>query len=233
MMGKILWGLGILALIPVVLLLVYPRPVDHTPAWVFEGDASLLDYCDLPILDGSGRLAADIPQGHTPGCGYEQFPQPILKYCTEPLTLGATDLRGLWFQEDGLQEDGLQEGESQPDRQRARHLERIEQCGNRVVITTSGVIHDMTTDGSLAGASDDVRPLKLGPLELCIRTSATTEWHAGRLAFYALGGPQVVSRHLNESGELLWEYPSRGTVRMKRICRLPRAFAPLTQRKQP
>lgn len=200
--------LGILLLIPCILFLAlvfYPRPIDETPAWVFEGDARTIDYCDLPTLDGSGLLAADIPQGHTPECGWKIFPQPILRDCTEPLPEGAEDLRGLWQQAEGG---------------RAGHVERVEQCGNRVVITAAGVIHDLTTDGRLAGASNDVRPVQIGPFELCLRTSATTEWKDGHLEFYAFGGPLVVSRYLD--GELLvWEYPQFGTTRMRRICQIP------------
>ena len=152
---------GTIIAVPVILfitLLAYPRPVDNTPDWVFEGDAGLIDYCDLPNLDGSGLLAKDFAQGHTPNCGYTRFPQPILRGCTEPLPEGASDLRGLWQQVGG------------------GHVERVEQCGNRVVVTSSGLIHDMTTDDNLSGASDDVRPIRIGPMDLCIRTSATTAW---------------------------------------------------------
>lgn len=200
--------LGIIVAVPMLLfitLLVYPRPVDHTPDWVFEGDASRIDYCELPDLDGSGLLARDIPQAHTPACGYKEFPQPVLKHCTEPLTDGSEDLRGLWQQVEGG---------------RVGHLERIEQCGNRVVVTAAGLIHDLTTDGKLAGASNDVSPLKIGPFDLCIRTSATTQWKNGRLEFYAFGGPKVVERYIH-NGDLYWHYPSIGTTRMKRICQLP------------
>jgi hypothetical protein len=194
--------------IPIVifaLLLFYPRPADKTPAWVFEGDSSNIDYCELPVLDGKGLLAKDIPQGHTPGCGWTKFPQPILRDCTEPLSEGSSDLRGLWQQVEGG---------------RSGHVERVEQCGNRFVVTASGLIHDLTTDGEFSGASDDVRPIKLGPFNFCIRTSATTGWHKGKLEFYALGGPRVVSRYMQD-GDLLWEYPTVGTTRMRRICRLP------------
>ena len=59
---------------------------------------------------------------------------------------------------------------------RAGHFERIEQCGNRFVVTSGGVIHDVTTDRKLAGASNDVRPARLGPFDLCIRTTASTGW---------------------------------------------------------
>ena len=64
-----------------MILLFYPRPEDHTPARIFEGDAHAIDYCDLPVLDGSGLMAGDFPQGHTPNCGYEKFPMPVLAGC--------------------------------------------------------------------------------------------------------------------------------------------------------
>ncbi|MCZ6659765.1 MAG: hypothetical protein O7C67_20960 [Gammaproteobacteria bacterium] len=119
MLQKLLITLSILVAIPILLFLVlvfYPRPVDETPAWVFEGDAATIDYCDLPVLDGSGLMAADIPQGHTPNCGWTKFPQPILKYCTEPLSEGAADQRGLWQQVEGG---------------RMGHIERVESSSPR------------------------------------------------------------------------------------------------------
>lgn len=91
-MGKFLITSAILTSIPVLLFLVlwlYPRPLDTTAPWVFSGDVTDIDYCDLPVLDGSGLMSKDIPQAHTPGCGYTEFPQPILKDCTEPLPEGA------------------------------------------------------------------------------------------------------------------------------------------------
>ena len=200
--------LSVVVAIPVLLVLAlffYPRPLDETPAWVFEGDAASLAYCALPALDGSGLTAAEIPQGHTPNCGYEEFPQPILKGCTEPLMEGADDLRGLWQQTEGG---------------RVGHVERIEQCGNRVVVTAGGLIPDMTGAGKLSGSSNDVGRFRLGPLRLCVRTTATTEWHEKQLHFYAFGGPHVVSRYL-EGDELVWIYPSFGATRMQRICKLP------------
>ncbi|GIS69555.1 MAG: hypothetical protein CM1200mP9_03760 [Gammaproteobacteria bacterium] len=118
---------------------------------------------------------------------------------------GADDLRGLWQQTSGG---------------RVGHIERIEQCGNRFVVTAGGLIHDMTGDGKLSGSSNDVGRFPLGPLRLCLRTSATTEWHEKKLHFYAFGGPRVVSRYM-EGDELVWIYPGFGVTRMKRICKLP------------
>ena len=67
------------------------RPPLTTDPATLAGDGSELNYCDLPELDGSGKLAIDIPKGNTPGCGYEHFPLPILAQCTEPLVEGADD----------------------------------------------------------------------------------------------------------------------------------------------
>ena len=70
-------------------------PLTIDPA-TLAGDGSQINYCELPVLDGRGLTASDIPKGNTPGCGYSQFPLPVLKDCTEPLSEGADDIRGLW-----------------------------------------------------------------------------------------------------------------------------------------
>jgi hypothetical protein len=81
-------------------------------------------------------LAADIAVVYTPAGGYgDKMPPPILAGCNEPLSDGAPDLRGLW-QVVGPEIDG----ETVPNTGQVR---RIEQAGNRIVITSGGVIHDM------------------------------------------------------------------------------------------
>ena len=92
-----------------------------------SGDGSALNYCELPQLGGLGKRAVDIPKGNTPGCGYDHFPMPVLTQCTEPLPMGADDIRGLWIGVTG----------------KVGHVERVEQCGARTVITSSGLIHDV------------------------------------------------------------------------------------------
>ena len=77
------------------------RPPLETDPQTLAGDGSKLNYCELPVLDGSGKLAAGIPKGNTPGCGYDHFPLPILAECTEPLADGADDIRGLWIGVEG------------------------------------------------------------------------------------------------------------------------------------
>ena len=65
------------------------------------GDGSLINYCEMPILNSQGKLAMDIPKGNTPGCAYDHFPLPVLSDCTEPLVNGADDIRGLWIGVEG------------------------------------------------------------------------------------------------------------------------------------
>ena len=89
-----------------------PRPLDTTDKSIFEGNGRNVDYCALPVLDGSGKRANDIPKAYTPGCALEDVPLPILAECTEPLAPGVVDMRGLWKGVSG----------------RVGHLERIEQC---------------------------------------------------------------------------------------------------------
>ena len=72
------------------------RPPLTTDPITLAGDGSLINYCELPLLDGSAKQAAEIAKGNTPGCGYKHFPLPILAQCTEPLVEGAADIRGLW-----------------------------------------------------------------------------------------------------------------------------------------
>ncbi|MEM7018685.1 MAG: hypothetical protein AAF512_15255 [Pseudomonadota bacterium] len=133
-----------LFLILVIGLAVYafgwPRPADTTDPAIFLQDGRTVNYCELPELDGSGKSADEIPKAYTPGCSYEQIPMPILAECTEPLAQGVVDMRGLWLGISG----------------REGHLERIEQCGNRVVVTAYGIIHDFRVDGTLKNGARDV-----------------------------------------------------------------------------
>ncbi len=190
-----------LVLIPVggiATLFVLPRPADTTEASVLEGDGSTVDYCDFQELSGSTVTADDIPVAYTPGCSWEVFPMPVLDRCTEPLGPGVEDLRGLWQATSGL----------------FRHVEPIEQCGDRVVVTSAGIIHDMRADGTLRNGANDVNPS-------CMRIFAAAEWVDGALVMRPLGGPFAhVTRH-REGDELVWDYPVAGVTRMKRICRLP------------
>ena len=173
------------------------------------GDGSTIDYCDLPELDGSGKRAVDIPKGNTPGCGYAHFPLPVLAQCTEPLQAGADDIRGLWL--------GVSGGH-------VGHVERVEQCGGRTVITAAGIIHDYgpnSTGGLNTNDTEGSVLFSIGDREYCLRTSASMIWENSVLNFHVFGwGPVVVKRYL-DGGQLVWEYADGSTTRLDRLCNLP------------
>lgn len=184
-------------------------PLTIDPA-TLSGDGSVIDYCQLPLLDGSGKMAADIPKGNTPGCGYSHFPLPILRECTEPLPEHAADMRGLWVGVTG----------------KHGHVERIEQCGARTVVTSSGIIHDSgpnSTGGFNTNDTEGSVLFTIGDKEYCPRTSAGMYWNNGVLDFRIFGwGPVVVRRYM-DGEQLVWEYVDGSLTRMDRICELPEA----------
>lgn len=212
---RIRWLIVPLALLLGAALLLFwlaffsPRPPLTIDPATLAGDGSVLNYCDLPELDGSGRMAAEIPKGNTPGCGYSHFPLPILAQCTEPLPEGADDIRGLWI---GVEGDYV------------GHVERVEQCGSRTVVTSSGIIHDYGPNSTAGLNTDDTEGSVLfliGDREYCTRSSASMIWEAGVLNFYAFGwGPLAVKRY-RDGDQLVWEYADGSTTRMDRICDLP------------
>ena len=183
-------------------------PLTIDPA-TLAGDGSTVDYCVLPALDGSGRSSFEIPKGNTPGCGYEHFPLPVLADCTEPLPEDAADIRGLWL--------GVEGGH-------VGHVERVEQCGRRVVVTSSGIIHDYGPNSTAGLTTNDTEGsvlFTIGEREFCPRTSASMIWNEGVLDFHVFGwGPVVVRRYL-DGEQLIWEYADGSTTRMDRICTLP------------
>ena len=182
-------------------------PLTMDPA-VLQGDGSSLNYCALPALDGSGKTAREIPKGNTPGCAYAHFPLPVLAECTEPLPMGAADIRGLWRGISG----------------KVGHVERVEQCGERVVVTTSGIIHDLGPNATGGQTSNDTEGsvfFTIGDTEYCPRTSAGARWQDEVLSFRALGWGPVVVRRYRDGEHLVWEYIDGSTTRLERLCTLP------------
>jgi hypothetical protein len=94
----------------------------------------------------------DIPVAHTPPGGYaDKLPARILGGCATPLVSGAPDLRGLW------QVVEVEAGdEVVADHPALGHVQRIEQCGDRMVVTAGGVVHDMRCDGTEEHGVHDV-----------------------------------------------------------------------------
>jgi hypothetical protein len=156
--------------------------------------AQLEQSCAFPPLDGAGATADEIPVAHTPHCGYTTFPAPVLAACHEPLAAGVPDLRGVWL--DASRPHG--------------HLERIEQCGDRVTITAGGVVHDMRTDNSYADGVNDVSARG------CVPISVRAEFVSGVHTLHPKWLPLTVTRRL-EGNTLMWDYPT-GVYRLTRLC---------------
>jgi alpha-beta hydrolase superfamily lysophospholipase len=83
----------------------------------------------------------------------------------------------------------------------------------RIVVTSSGIIHDIRADGTLAHGANDVNPS-------CMRIFAAGQWVRGVFELHPFGGPALVRRR-RDGDELVWDYPGIGTTRMRRICRVP------------
>ena len=156
-----------------------------------------------------GLAAGDIPVEHTPPGGYGgEMPPPVLAGCDEPLVDGAPDLRGLWSVVT-VEVDGEDAG---PDHPAIGHLQRIEQCGDRIVVTGGGVVHDMRCDGTETNGVNDVA-------EFDFKTPITVvaTYEDGAHTLRPVGLPIEVTRRLD--GEtLVWSYLSF-TARLERISR--------------
>ena len=210
LLSRLATGVAILVAAAFWMLFFSARPPLTIDPATLAGDGSSIDYCKLPVLDGSGKMAVDIAKGNTPGCSYDHFPLPILRECTEPLPADADDIRGLWLGVSG----------------KVGHVERVEQCGARTVVTSSGIIHDSGPNSTGGFNSNDTEGSVLftvGDTEYCPRSSAGKFWNNGVLDFKVFGwGPVVVRRYM-DGDQLIWEYADGSTTRMNRLCQLPEA----------
>ncbi len=142
-------------------------------------------------------LADDIPVAFTPTGGWSgSWPDPILAECTEPLVDGAPDLRGMWRVIDVTDDAGA----PLPEHNALGHLQRIEQCGNRLVVTAGGVIHDMRCDGTEANGVHDVAEFdKQTPINV------VASYEDGVHVLRPVGLPIEVTRW-RDGEHALWKY---------------------------
>ena len=166
-------------------------------------------------------MADDLPVANTPPGGYgNSFPPPVLATCTEPLVKGAPDLRGIWKTVSAKR--GGKPVAS--DDRILNYVERIEQCGNRIVDMGGGTIADARADGT---AKSGVHDVSVFDYKTPIRVIASYEGNT--FALRPLLIPHVnltlpgviVTRTLNPDGTMLWTRPDRGgmTVLLRRIGR--------------
>ena len=142
----------------------------------------------------STQVSSDsIPVATTPKGGWgEAWPAPVLAGCDEPLADEAPDLRGVWKVVDGPF---------------VGHIERIEQAGQRVVITATGIIHDMVADGTLERGVNDVDPTG-GAVSVAAR------FNDGRLDLFPNNMRRAVVTRYLDGDEMVWRYgPYRNRLR--------------------
>ena len=148
--------------------------------------------------------ANSIPIAHTPPGGWTgEMPPLVLAACTEPLVANAADVRGRG-EAFAVAVDG------EPI-ELQRHVERIKQCGNRVVITAGGVIHDMRADGTLENGVNDVSARGFAPI------SVAASFEDGVLVLRPNNTFVAVTRRL-EGDVLVWNMlPLKRVTRMRRV----------------
>ena len=151
----------------------------------------------------------EIPKSFTPAGGYgTEMPAPVLAGCTDALAENIPDFRGLW-----QAIDVRVNGEVAPPQLKVwQHVERIEQAGNRVVITAGGVVHDMYADGTFENGVNDVMG---ADFVTPISVSATFEKDVLVLRPRGLDGVEI--KRWFDGEHLMWEYSTAFTVRLKRI----------------
>jgi hypothetical protein len=161
------------------------------------------------VESGSGVTAEmsadDIPVAFTPTGGWTEMPTPVLAGCTEPLVPAAPDMRGTW-QVVSVDVDGTDD----PAHPALGEIQRIEQCGDRVVITAGGIIHDMRADGTEERGVNDVAAVdKTTPI------TVVATFENGAHVLRPVGVPIEVTR-LIDGDQLVWGYLGF-TARLDRI----------------
>ncbi|MCP5025675.1 MAG: hypothetical protein GY929_05250 [Actinomycetia bacterium] len=136
-----------------------------------------------------------VPVAYSPAGGYDAFPGPILAGCTEPLPAEAPDLGGTWETI-----EVMVEGEMVPDHPGLGHSQRIEQAGNRVVVTGGGIIHDMRCDGTEENGVHDVAEFdKTTPIHVV----ATYE---GGIHVLRPLGMDIEVKRWRDGEHMMWQY---------------------------
>jgi hypothetical protein len=143
----------------------------------------------MPTID-------DVPVAHTPTGGYgADVPAPVLAGCGEPLVGGAPDLRGWWEVVEVVVDD-----RPVTDHAALGHVQRVEQAGDRLVVTGGGIVHDMRCDGTVEHGVHDVAELdKTTPITVVAR------YEDGVHVLRPVGLPIEV-RRWRDGADMRWQY---------------------------
>ena len=160
----------------------------------------LFGFLDIVAIvpGGSGVLGIQ-------ACTTGNMMKRIAKCDAQPLADNAIDMRGTW------EVVSAEAGGTLTDKM-VGSRQRIEQCGNRVVITGGGVVHDMRCDGTYENGVNDIAEPRRGPIPISVAASFEDGVHVLR----PKGMNIQVTRRL-EGGELVWTYPPNLELRLRRI----------------
>jgi hypothetical protein len=114
-------------------------------------------------------------------------------------------LRGLW-KVIGVEVNGA----PVPDHPAIGHVQRVEQCGDRLVVTAGGVVHDMRCDGTDANGVHDVAEFDF-KTPIVVVASYENAVHVLR----PVGIPIEVTRR-RDGADMIWTYLTF-TARLERI----------------
>ena len=93
-----------------------------------------------------------------------------------------------------------------------RYVERIEQCGNRLIVTGGGVVHDMIVDGTFEHGVNDVMAV-----DYSTPISVAASFEDGALVLRPSNLDGVEVRRRREGDDILWEYHSLFTARLSPV----------------
>lgn len=92
------------------------------------------------------------------------------------------------------------------------HVERIEQAGDRVIVTSSGVVHDMVADGTYEHGVNDVMAA-----DLTTPISVAASFEDGVLVLRPRDVDGLEVRRWREGDQMVWQYHSLFVARLERI----------------
>ncbi len=151
------------------------------------------------------RTIDEVPVAYTPAGGWSQWPPPVLAGCIEPLPDDAPDLRGIW-----QVVEVFVDGKTAPQHPALGRISRKEQAGDRLVITSSGIVHDMRCDGTLDNGVHDVAA---ADFTSPVHVVATYE---DGVHVLRPDGADVEVKRWREGDDLMWQYVGF-TARMRRL----------------
>ena len=154
-------------------------------------------------------ISTDIARITTPTGGWKgEMPAPFLTACTDDLVDIAPDLRGTWSPVE-ITINGEPAPAGIPLWQ---HVERIEQAGQRVTLTSDGIIHDFPlVDGSFENGCHDV-----AAADFTTPIVVAASYEDGVLVLRPQGLDGIEVRRWRDGPHLMWSYHSAFVMKMER-----------------